>query len=130
MMKKRCGDKDGTRPGYANIGYCKKWETFSGFYEDMKDGYADNLSIDRIENSKGYSKSNCRWSTKRVQVLNRNCAIRVTIDGITKPLADWCIEKDLRYDTIRARIKRYGWKAEDALKAAIVNGGKRKPYVR
>ncbi len=47
-----------------------KWFTFNGFWEDMKSGYADNLSIDRRDNSKPYSKGNCRWTTNAVQAQN------------------------------------------------------------
>jgi hypothetical protein len=37
----------------------------------MKNGYQDNLSIDRINNDKGYSPENCRWTTAKEQALNR-----------------------------------------------------------
>ena len=41
-----------------------KWESFEGFWEDMETGYESNLTIDRIDSSKGYTKDNCRWITK------------------------------------------------------------------
>lgn len=46
--------------GGRGITYDPKWETFEGFWEDMEDGYEDSLSLDRIDNNKGYYKSNCR----------------------------------------------------------------------
>ncbi len=48
----------------------KKWLKFEGFWEDMEEGYADNLSIDRRDNDKAYSKDNCRWVTQDIQVQN------------------------------------------------------------
>lgn len=122
MMKKRCWNKDGSRPGYANIGRCKKWDSFIGFFEDMKDGYADHLELDRIDNSKGYSKLNCKWSTRREHTLNRNCAIKITINGITRHLADWCLENGIRYDTSYQRIRAYGWSPVNAV--TVPKGGK------
>ena len=48
-----------------------KWKTFDGFWEDMSEDYSDLLTIDRIDNSKGYSKENCRWTSRFVQNQNR-----------------------------------------------------------
>ncbi len=48
----------------------KKWFTFEGFWEDMGDSYFDGATIDRIDNSRGYSKENCRWATHSTQSQN------------------------------------------------------------
>lgn len=53
------------------ITVCPEWQTFEGFWNDMQDGYADNLSIDRIDNDKGYFVENCRWATSHEQRMNR-----------------------------------------------------------
>lgn len=45
-MKKRCADPNNVgykRYGGRGIKVCDKWSKFKGFYEDMKEGYADNL---------------------------------------------------------------------------------------
>ena len=53
------------------ITVCEKWEEFENFYADMKVGYKDNLTIDRIDNDRGYFKENCKWSTMKEQASNK-----------------------------------------------------------
>jgi len=62
-------------PNYHNYGgrgikLCDEWKSFINFYEDMKEGYADELSIDRINNDGDYEKGNCRWATRKAQSNN------------------------------------------------------------
>ena len=54
-----------------------KWLTFEGFLEDMGEPENKNIkfSIDRIDNRKGYSKSNCRWATQQEQTQNQEKSV-------------------------------------------------------
>lgn len=75
-MKIRCYDdkcKDYKHYGGRGITVCDEWlNGFQAFYDwAMSHGYADNLSIDRIDNEKGYSPDNCRWVTASEQNKNR-----------------------------------------------------------
>lgn len=57
--------------GGSNILVCKEWrKSFIKFYEDMGER-PSKMSLDRIDNTKGYSKDNCRWATRSLQQANR-----------------------------------------------------------
>lgn len=69
-MKTRCDNpKNKFYKDYGGRGitYCEKWKTFEGFWEDMKDTYSDDLTLNRRDNDVGYCKDNCEWDTKNFQ---------------------------------------------------------------
>lgn len=73
-MIKRCYNaKD---PAYSSYGcrgirVCKRWRSsFENFFSDMGER-PDGKSIDRINVNGDYEPSNCKWSTKSEQQLNR-----------------------------------------------------------
>lgn len=72
-MKNRCKGKSTCSPELyvgKGIGYPPEWERFENFLEDMGEQPL-GFSLDRIDNSKGYSKENCRWVPWQVQMRNR-----------------------------------------------------------
>ena len=74
-MKNRCDNPKNSRYQYygaKGISYCKKWNTFVGFWDDMSDGYSDDLTLERIDNSRGYCKENCQWKSYYEQNSNRD----------------------------------------------------------
>ncbi len=69
-------DKEHNRPDrfacYKHCTVCDEWRYFPNFYRwAMAHGYRDDLTLDRIDNERGYSPDNCRWATRSVQNKNR-----------------------------------------------------------
>lgn len=103
-----------------NVGMCDRWfDSFENFYADMHEGYADGLTIDRIDNSKGYEQGNCRWASMVTQANNKSNNIKITISGKTKTLPEWCRVYDVPYGTAYRRLKIYKWQIEDVFKPVI-----------
>jgi len=88
LMKRRCDSpKSENYPHYGGRGitYCKEWSKFESFRDwAFESGYAENLTLDRIDNDKNYEPSNCKWSTVREQVNNRSNWGEVPYYGIVK----------------------------------------------
>jgi hypothetical protein len=74
-MKRRC--RNHTRHDYylyggRGISVCPEWSTWAAFEQWAKQaGYAEGLSLDRIDNSRDYAPENCRWITVKEQSRNR-----------------------------------------------------------
>lgn len=72
-MIQRCENpknKDYSYYGGRGVTVCERWHTFINFYTDMGER-PKGKSLDRIDNSKGYTPTNCRWATHSEQMRNR-----------------------------------------------------------
>lgn len=86
-MKSRCYNPNAT--GYKNYGgrgitICDEWLADFFAFKDWatSHGYADELTIDRIDNEKGYCPNNCRWVTRADQNRNkRNVRTEVIVNA-------------------------------------------------
>lgn len=128
-MKQRCYDKRNNAYrdyGGRGITICDEWkDDFECFYSwSMENGYDENLSIDRIDNDKGYSPQNCRWANPKEQANNRRNCVVITFKGKTMNLSQWCKELNLPYKTIHSRIYKKGWSYEKALSIPIKSANK------
>lgn len=93
-IKDRChnpNSKYWERYGGRGIQVCKEWRTdFMNFYHwAMDNGYDDELTLDRIDNKRGYNPENCRWATWETQENNRTNNVRFSINGHTHTVAEW-----------------------------------------
>ena len=118
--------------GGRGITICDKWLKFEGFYEDMHEGYADKLTIDRIDNDKGYFKENCRWATRKQQNRNTIRTVYIKHKGKKRLLIELAEENGIEYRTLYYRIFRYKMSVEKALinknHAGVKKGDKRGKY--
>lgn len=81
-MKSRCENQNVPawgRYGGRGITVCKRWrKSFVAFLMDMGES-PNGLTLERKDNSKGYSPSNCVWATYSQQNKNRRRFRVVTI---------------------------------------------------
>lgn len=106
-------------PNYGGRGItvCDRWLGENGvdnFCIDMGLAPSDDHSIDRIDNSLGYSPENCRWATPKEQARNRRSSKMITIANETKSMVEWCEIYNVNYLLIRDRILD-GWDPLTAL---------------
>ena len=93
-MKARCNNPNEDnyfRYGGRGIKVCDEWlNDFMNFYTwSMKNGYQDNLTIDRINNDGDYEPSNCRWATTKQQANNRRTNKFIEYNGETHTISEW-----------------------------------------
>lgn len=118
MMKTRCMNpnteyyKDW---GGRGITVCERWlNSFENFLADMGEKPTKKHSIDRVDNAKGYSPENCKWSTSTEQNNNRRDNRFITHNNETLTLAEWAGRTGIKYKTLHMRLKN-GWSTEMAL---------------
>lgn len=92
-------------PIYGKIKMQDSWNSFENFLLDMGER-PEGMTLDRIDNEKGYYKENCRWATQAQQNRNRSTNVILTFDGKSMCATDWASEIGIHRDTIRRRIKR------------------------
>lgn len=102
--------------GGRGITICEEWlnkETgMLNFYNwAINNGYRDDLSIDRIDNDKGYFPENCRWVGVTDQAKNKRPYLRHKFDKKTalfnKEMVETLKKLGFSHITIRNRIKKY-----------------------
>lgn len=103
--------------GDRRIIVCKRWLKFKNFLEDMGKRPVGK-SIDRINNSGGYCKDNCRWATQKQQMENTRRNNLKTLNGKTQCISSWSEETGIPDNTLRARF-RYGWSIKRALTESV-----------
>jgi hypothetical protein len=120
-IKQRCmnpNTKYYKRYGGRGISICKEWSDDFRVFEKwaLENGYSDSLTINRKENNKNYTPENCEFVSRKVQSNNRTNNILIEIDGIVKTIGEWADYSGIKYDTIWARVQRYGWTGNKILK--------------
>lgn len=102
--------------GGKGIKICQEWRSDFSKFRDWanQNGYADNLSIDRIDSNKGYRPNNCRWATATQQANNINRNHIIEYKGRKMTMAEAAKVAGLNYSCFKERIK-LGWPIEKAM---------------
>ena len=126
-MKKRCYNpncKCFKWYGGKGVKVCEEWkDSYPNFKAwALSNGYAEGLTIDRVENDKDYSPSNCQWITqsensKKMQEHHKGKTI-ITYNGETHKLSDWARLLGINQSTLLHRLRR-GWSVERTLMEGV-----------
>jgi hypothetical protein len=117
LMKDRCVNKNYRRSDRymgRGITVCKRWQGFENFLADMGER-PPGLTLDRIDNDKGYFPGNCRWATWTQQQRNKSNNRLLTFRGKTKTASEWAEQYGMTMSRLCRRIGRDGWPLEKAL---------------
>jgi hypothetical protein len=107
MMWQRCSNENRdtyNRYGGRKIGISIKWKDFATFLKDMGER-PKGMTLERIDNNKGYSPSNCKWANKTEQARNRSSTKELTYNGKTQCLTAWAKDIGITPSAITYRMK-------------------------
>lgn len=124
-MKRRCDNPNAENYylyGGRGIKYDPRWVKFENFLQDMGEKPRNDLSLERIDNSKDYSKENCRWATRLEQASNKRNNRHIEFRGESKTLAQWARYLGISTKTLFARLNVYGWGVERAFTTKPIRG--------
>ena len=133
-MIQRCYNKNNLyykNYGGRGIKVCTEWLNKNNglitFYNwSIKNGYNDNLTLDRIDVNGDYGPSNCRWTTMKEQENNKRTNHFIKYRGCYKTIRQWCDYFGIRYSTLFYHyVKRHKSMDEIVCKYAIRNISKK-----
>lgn len=107
------------------IAVCDRWLDFNSFLEDMGECPSSDLTLDRIENDKGYEPGNCRWATDQEQNANRSNRVMLTHGGVTRSATEWAVTLGMKPATLLMRL-HLGWTHDRAITTPVKARGDRR----
>lgn len=91
--------------GGRGIDMDPRWEVFTNFLEDIGPAPSKKHSVERVDNNKGYWKSNVKWATRKEQASNKRSTIRVNWLGYETCLKEACTTLCWNYKTVHRWLK-------------------------
>lgn len=117
-MKQRCANPRAISYKYygaKGVSVCDEWQSFLGFCSwALENGYADGLTLDRINSRGNYEPQNCRWATPKQQQNNISYNRLLTFDGKTLNITQWSELTGISRHALYHRVHR-GWDTERIL---------------
>lgn len=102
--------------GEKGVSVCDRWRgSFDLFLEDMGPRMSRDLTLDRIDGSKGYYPENCKWSTKAEQSNNCSNNFKIEYDEKLYTLRELSNISGINYRILYGRIITNSWDIEKAL---------------
>jgi hypothetical protein len=102
--------------GERGIYVCEEWRLSrqSFIRWAIENGHEKGLQLDRVDNDKGYSPLNCRFTTRLINNRNKRNHITVTAFGETKLAVEWCEDNrcSVTYRTLVKRIRNNNLSSE------------------
>ena len=120
-MVRRCTDPNARsypRYGGRGVRLCDRWrESFEHFLDDVGPRPSPLHTLDRESAGANYEPGKVVWSTSSKQARNKRNSVVVTWRGRPMPLIEACELEGRDYNTVRQRVRRYGWPLQRALGA-------------
>ena len=103
-------NKDYHSYGAKGISVCQDWLDNPIHFEDwaLANGYEDNLTIDREDETKDYCPDNCRWITLEENARWKSTTNRINVDGEIKTGLQWAKYLGFSQNVINNYIRKYG----------------------
>lgn len=110
--------------GARGITVCPEWRQAPHAFINwaVANGYQLGLQIDRLDNNRGYSPSNCRWTTAKENARNTRRNRYLTVGGARLTIAGWAEVKGIRPKRIYNWVYRNG-EREAARRVATLQTG-------
>jgi hypothetical protein len=112
-------------PYYGGMGVtvCNEWRgDFIAFYNwAMSNGWKKGLQLDKDKKSielgitpNLYSPERCQFITPKLNGQFRKNSFFIEYNGETKTIQQWAEKIGINHNTLRGRIRHYGWSIEKA----------------
>lgn len=95
--------------GGRGITVCSEWvQSFIEFFRHIGEPPSADMTIDRIDNDRGYCPGNVRWVTRKQNQRNRRVTAFVQYDGKQMSVAEFAETLNMKDSVVRRRLQA-GW---------------------